>query len=119
MKGTSGGNWDIKNLSRGSKLYLSVFVLGPYLRTSDMYFSQGDDEMDFYNSSINRMQQGVPFKRPVLNGIEYFFKFGYSKEQVLISAVSPRTYIVRKPDVLKSTYDGKIPITKNPSSSSS
>ena len=25
--------------------------------------------------------------------------------------------IVRKPDVLKSTYDGKLPITKNPSCS--
>jgi len=30
--------------------------------------------------------------------------------------VGPR--VVRKPDVLKSTYDGKLPITKNPSSSS-
>ena len=38
----NGGNWDIKNLNRGSKVYL--FVEGANLSTGDMHFSQGDGE---------------------------------------------------------------------------
>uniref|UniRef100_A0ACD6ATA7 Uncharacterized protein n=1 Tax=Avena sativa TaxID=4498 RepID=A0ACD6ATA7_AVESA len=36
----NGGNCDIKNLSRGSKVYLPVFVEGANLSTGDMHFSQ-------------------------------------------------------------------------------
>ncbi|KAL2499600.1 Acetamidase/Formamidase family protein [Abeliophyllum distichum] len=43
----NGGNCDIKNLSRGSKVYLPVFVEGANLSTGDMHFSQGDDEVSF------------------------------------------------------------------------
>ncbi|VAI50942.1 unnamed protein product [Triticum turgidum subsp. durum] len=43
----NGGNCDIKNLGRGSKVYLPVFVEGANLSTGDMHFSQGDGEVSF------------------------------------------------------------------------
>ncbi|XP_020580045.1 uncharacterized protein LOC110024424 [Phalaenopsis equestris] len=43
----NGGNCDIKNLSRGSKIYLPVFVEGANLSSGDMHFSQGDGEVSF------------------------------------------------------------------------
>ncbi|KAL3346362.1 hypothetical protein AABB24_025016 [Solanum stoloniferum] len=43
----NGGNCDIKNLSRGSKIYLPIFVEGANLSTGDMHFSQGDGEVSF------------------------------------------------------------------------
>ncbi|XP_031483394.1 uncharacterized protein LOC116252914 isoform X1 [Nymphaea colorata] len=43
----NGGNCDIKNLSRGSKIYLPVFVEGANLSMGDMHFSQGDGEVSF------------------------------------------------------------------------
>ncbi|XP_058732751.1 uncharacterized protein LOC131604321 [Vicia villosa] len=41
----NGGNYDIKNLSRGSKVYLPVFIEGENLNTGDMHFSQADGEV--------------------------------------------------------------------------
>ncbi|KAF3530419.1 hypothetical protein DY000_02036315 [Brassica cretica] len=213
----NGGNCDIKNLSRGSKIYLPVFVEGANLSTGDMHFSQGDGEISFCGAiemsgflglkceiirngmkeyltpmgptplhvnpifeigpveprfsewlvfeGISVDESGrqhyldatVAYKRAVLNAIDYLFKFGYSKEQVylLLSCcpcegrisgivdspnavatlaiptsifdqdIRPKTRkvpagprIVRKPDVMKSTYDGKLETTRNPSSSS-
>ena len=37
-----GGNCDIKNLSRGSKVYLPVHVKGGKFSVGDLHFSQGD-----------------------------------------------------------------------------
>ena len=42
-----GGNCDIKNLSRGSRVYLPVYVKGAGLVTGDFHFSQGDGEITF------------------------------------------------------------------------
>ncbi|KAK9430052.1 Acetamidase/Formamidase [Lipomyces doorenjongii] len=42
-----GGNCDIKNLSRGSKSYLPVYVKGAGLSIGDLHFSQGDGEISF------------------------------------------------------------------------
>ncbi|CAJ2635284.1 formamidase-like isoform X2 [Trifolium pratense] len=213
----NGGNCDIKNLSRGSKVYLPVFVEGANLSTGDMHFSQGDGEVSlcgaiemsgflelkcdiirggmkeyltpmgptplhvnpifeigpveprfsewlvFEGISVDEsgkqhyLDASVAYKRAVLNAIDYISKFGYSKEQVylLLSCcpcegrisgivdapnacatlaiptaifdqdirpknnkvpIGPR--LVRKPDVFKCTYDGNLPITKNPSASS-
>ncbi|KAI9890071.1 MAG: hypothetical protein M1814_004470 [Vezdaea aestivalis] len=42
-----GGNCDIKNLSRGSKVYLPVHVLGAKFSVGDLHFSQGDAEVSF------------------------------------------------------------------------
>lgn len=43
----NGGNCDIKNLSRGSRVYLPVYVKGAGLVTGDFHFSQGDGEITF------------------------------------------------------------------------
>ncbi|RDX64186.1 Formamidase, partial [Mucuna pruriens] len=213
----NGGNCDIKNLSRGAKVYLPVFVEGANLSTGDMHFSQGDGEVSFCGAiemsgflelkceiirggmkeyltpmgptplhvnpifeigpveprfsewlvfegiSVDEsgrqhyLDASVAYKRAVLNAIDYISKFGYSKEQVylLLSCipcegrisgivdapnavatlaiptaifdqdirpknnkvpVGPR--LVRKPDVFKCTYDGNLPITRNPSATS-
>lgn len=43
----NGGNCDIKNLSRGCKVYFPVFIEGANLSVGDMHFSQGDGEVSF------------------------------------------------------------------------
>ncbi|CAN1815204.1 fmdA [Linum perenne] len=212
----NGGNCDIKNLSRGSKVYLPVFVEGANLSTGDMHFSQGDGEVSFCGAiemsgflelkcdiirggmseyltpmgptplhvnpifeigpveprfsewlvfeGISVDESGkqhyldatVAYKRAVLNAIDYLSKFGYSKEQVYLllsccpcegrisgivdapnacatlaiptaifdqdirpkpSKVPTGPRVLRTPDVLKCSYDGNLPITKNPSAS--
>lgn len=42
-----GGNCDIKNLTRSSRLYLPVYVDGAKLSLGDLHFSQGDGEITF------------------------------------------------------------------------
>jgi formamidase len=42
-----GGNCDIKNLSRGSKVYFPVYVKDGGLSMGDIHFSQGDGEITF------------------------------------------------------------------------
>jgi len=42
-----GGNCDIKNLSRGSKVYLPILVKGAKFSVGDLHFSQGDGEISF------------------------------------------------------------------------
>ncbi|XP_023543770.1 uncharacterized protein LOC111803545 isoform X2 [Cucurbita pepo subsp. pepo] len=213
----NGGNCDIKNLSRGSKVYLPVFVEGANLSSGDMHFSQGDGEVSFCGAiemsgflelkcdiirggmkeyltpmgptplhvnpifeigpveprfsewlvfegiSVDEsgrqhfLDASVAYKRAVLNAIDYLHKFGYSKEQayLLLSCcpcegrisgivdapnamatlaiptaifdqdirpkaskvpIGPR--VLKRPDVLKCSYDGNLPITKNPSATS-
>ncbi|MDR1189268.1 MAG: acetamidase/formamidase family protein [Bifidobacteriaceae bacterium] len=43
----NGGNQDIKNLSRGSRVFYPVFVDGGNLSVGDLHFSQGDGEITF------------------------------------------------------------------------
>jgi formamidase len=43
----NGGNQDIKNLSKGSRIFLPVFVDGAKLSAGDLHFSQGDGEITF------------------------------------------------------------------------
>lgn len=43
----NAGNCDIKNLGRGSRVYIPVFVEGANLITGDLHFSQGDGEITF------------------------------------------------------------------------
>lgn len=43
----NGGNCDIKNLSKGSRIYFPVFVNGANLSVGDIHFSQGDGEITF------------------------------------------------------------------------
>ncbi len=42
-----GGNCDIKDLSRGAKIYFPVYVKGAGLSMGDLHFSQGDGEITF------------------------------------------------------------------------
>lgn len=42
-----GGNCDIKNISRGSRIYFPVYVKGAKLSMGDLHFSQGDGEITF------------------------------------------------------------------------
>ncbi|CAN2536591.1 Formamidase [Methylocapsa aurea] len=42
-----GGNCDIKDLSRGSKIFFPVYVPGGGLSMGDLHFSQGDGEITF------------------------------------------------------------------------
>jgi len=42
-----GGNCDIKNLSRGSKIFFPVYIKGGGLSMGDIHFSQGDGEITF------------------------------------------------------------------------
>jgi len=42
-----GGNCDIKDLSRGSKIFFPVYVSGGGLSMGDLHFSQGDGEITF------------------------------------------------------------------------
>ena len=42
-----GGNCDIKDLSRGAKVFFPVYVDGAGLSVGDLHFSQGDGEITF------------------------------------------------------------------------
>ena len=42
-----GGNFDIKDLSRGSRVFFPVYVPGGGLSMGDLHFSQGDGEITF------------------------------------------------------------------------
>jgi formamidase len=43
----NGGNHDIKNLTRGSRVFYPVYVDGAKLSGGDLHFSQGDGEITF------------------------------------------------------------------------
>ncbi|MFB4306809.1 formamidase [Actinomadura sp. GTD37] len=43
----NGGNQDIKNFSRGSRVFFPVYVPGALLSGGDLHFSQGDGEITF------------------------------------------------------------------------
>jgi len=43
----NGGNMDIKNLTKGSRVFYPVFVPGAKLSVGDLHFSQGDGEITF------------------------------------------------------------------------
>lgn len=43
----NGGNQDIKNLTKGSRVFYPVFVPGGHLSVGDLHFSQGDGEITF------------------------------------------------------------------------
>ncbi|MDD2862547.1 MAG: acetamidase/formamidase family protein [Acidiphilium sp.] len=42
-----GGNCDIKDLSRGARVYFPVYVKGAGISVGDLHFSQGDGEITF------------------------------------------------------------------------
>lgn len=54
----NGGNCDIKNLSKGSKLWLPVYVSGAKLSVGDLHFSQGDGEISVSPHKIHIQRSG-------------------------------------------------------------
>ncbi|KAL6000346.1 hypothetical protein ACLOJK_024041 [Asimina triloba] len=93
-----------------------IFEIGPVEpRFSDWLVFEGISVDE--SGKQHYLDATVAYKRAVLNAIDYLSKFGYSKEQDIRPKqgrvpVGPR--MVRKPDVLKCTYDGNLPSTKNP-----
>ncbi|RQG99242.1 formamidase [Natrarchaeobius oligotrophus] len=78
----NAGNCDIKNLGRGSRVYLPVFVDGANFITGDLHFSQGDGEITFCGAI--EMAGWIDLKVDVIkNGMEKMgtdyalFKPGY------------------------------------------
>jgi formamidase len=53
-----GGNCDIKDLSRGSKVFFPVYVDGAGLSVGDLHFSQGDGEITFCGAHAREPDQG-------------------------------------------------------------
>ncbi|MCE0722569.1 formamidase [Legionella resiliens] len=43
----NGGNCDIKNLTKGSRIFFPVFIEDAHLSVGDIHFSQGDGEISF------------------------------------------------------------------------
>ena len=62
----NAGNCDIKNLSRGSRVYLPVFVDGANFITGDIHFSQGDGEITFCGAI--EMAGWIDFRVDVIKG---------------------------------------------------
>lgn len=54
-----GGNCDIKNLSRGTKLWLPVYIPGANLSVGDLHFSQGDGEVSVITATNHKNDEWV------------------------------------------------------------
>ncbi|GAQ84280.1 formamidase [Klebsormidium nitens] len=90
----NGGNCDIKNLSRGCKVYFPVFVEGANLSMGDMHFSQGDGEVSFCGAI--EMSGFLELKVSILRGgmAQYLTPMGPTKLHVMplfeIGPLEPR-----------------------------
>jgi formamidase len=83
-----GGNCDIKDLSRGSKIYFPVYVPGAGLSMGDLHFSQGDGEITFCGAI--EMAGWIHLKVELIKG--GMAKFGIKNP-------------IFKPSPIKPTYD--------------
>lgn len=81
-----GGNCDIKNLSRGSRVYLPVYVKGGGLVTGDFHFSQGDGEITFCGAI--EMGGWIDFGVDLIKG--GCTKYGITQAMFETSPVDPR-----------------------------
>ena len=66
-----GGNNDIKNISRGSRVYLPVYVKGAKLSLGDIHFSQGDGEISFCGAI--EMVFISSFQKSIVRGLFFLF----------------------------------------------
>jgi formamidase len=83
-----GGNCDIKDLSRGSKIFFPVYVNGAGLSVGDLHFSQGDGEITFCGAI--EMAGWVHMKVQIIKG--GMAKYGIKNP-------------IFKPSPVKPTYD--------------
>jgi len=82
-----GGNHDIKNFTRGSRVYYPVFVDGANLSGGDLHFSQGDGEITFCGAI--EMGGFIDFGVDLIKG--GMAKYGITENPVLIPGrVEPR-----------------------------
>lgn len=82
-----GGNQDIKNLTKGSRVYFPVFVKDAKLSGGDLHFSQGDGEITFCGAV--EMGGYIDFHVDLIkNGME---KYGVTTNPVFMPGnVEPR-----------------------------
>jgi formamidase len=83
-----GGNCDIKDLSRGAKVFFPVYVPGAGLSVGDLHFSQGDGEITFCGAI--EMAGWIHMKVGLIKG--GMAKFGIKNP-------------IFKPSPIKPTYD--------------
>ena len=83
----NGGNQDIKNLSKGSRIFYPVYVDGANLSVGDLHFSQGDGEITFCGAI--EMGGFIDLRVDVLkNGME---TYGVSENAIFMpGTVEPR-----------------------------
>lgn len=81
-----GGNCDIKDLSRGSKVYFPVYVDGAGLSVGDLHFSQGDGEITFCGAI--EMAGWVHMKVTLIKG--GMAKYGIKNPIFKPSVITPR-----------------------------
>jgi len=79
----NGGNFDVKQLTRGSKLVLPVYVDGALFSTGDGHFAQGDGEVSVTAIEVGattvvrfKLHKGLAqrrsFRAPVFSHSDYF-----------------------------------------------
>lgn len=83
----NGGNQDIKNLSKGSRVFYPVYVDGGNLSVGDLHFSQGDGEITFCGAI--EMSGFIDLRVDVIkNGMEIY---GVSENAIFMPGkVEPR-----------------------------
>ncbi|KAG5722824.1 Formamidase, partial [Termitomyces sp. T112] len=82
----NGGNCDIKDLSKGSRVYLPVFVPGANFSVGDLHFSQGDGEMTMCGAI--EMAGVVTLRTSIIKG--GMEKFGLMNPIFLPSPIAPQ-----------------------------
>nr|WP_216294508.1 MULTISPECIES: formamidase [Delftia]MCA1069528.1 Formamidase [Delftia acidovorans]MCB4790007.1 acetamidase/formamidase family protein [Delftia sp. Lp-1] len=81
-----GGNCDIKDLSRGAKVFFPVYVDGAGLSVGDLHFSQGDGEITFCGAI--EMAGWVHMKVSLIKG--GMAKYGIKNPIFKPSPITPR-----------------------------
>jgi len=82
----NNGNTDIKNMTRGSRLYIPVFVRGANLSVGDLHFSQGDGEISFCGAI--EMAGYVDFHVDLIK--DGMNKYGQTSPMLKTSPLEPR-----------------------------
>lgn len=84
----NGGNQDIKNFTRGSRVFYPVFVDGAHLSVGDLHFSQGDGEITFCGAI--EMGGFIDLRVDLIkNGMELY---GVSENAIFVPGNSGPTY---------------------------
>lgn len=91
----NGGNRDLKNLTRGSRIHLPVFVDGAKLVVGDIHYSQGDGEITFCGAiemAAGWLHLGVDLIKDGMN--KYGVNHSIFQPSPIGQNISPHRYIV-------------------------